>query len=262
MAPGSLPFFIKSTVLCLPVCRCVTTPTCLSARRHALLSTCPSSPTSCPSSSTVTASSTDTTRPKTSKCFHTIELTDTLKDKEHPIQTSFSGHLLIWEQQRAIISIIAISRIALGRILLLLALSEVTLSTAFSSDYSKCCCLPSLQTTSSSRSFTGKVSTCEATYTKPLMEPEVCLLIRVDLFHLTFIPQIRPSASLPPTHFILFVISTFLSCFSFLCLFSYPSFRILFLILLQVTTKEAVSPSCASSTCPQLRCPISCCKAP
>lgn len=47
--------------------RFATTQTCLSVRRHALLSTCPSSPTSCQSSCTVTASYTNTTGPRTSK---------------------------------------------------------------------------------------------------------------------------------------------------------------------------------------------------
>lgn len=49
--------------------------------------------------------------------------------------------------------------------------------------------------------------------------------------------------------------------FFFLCLVSHAAFCILFL-LFQVMIKEAVSPSCASSMCHQLRCPISCCKAP
>ena len=69
-------------------------------------------------------------------------------------------------------------------------------------------------------------------------------------------------APTPPFPNLFHLVYFHISLLFFFSLFSYPSFCILFLILLQVTTKEAVSPSCASSTRPQLRCPISCCKAP
>lgn len=72
---GSHAHFTNFTV-CL--CRCVTTLTCLSARKHVLHSTCPSSLTSCLSSSTVKASSMHTTRPRTSKLYHTNTLKDTI----------------------------------------------------------------------------------------------------------------------------------------------------------------------------------------
>lgn len=65
---GSHSHFTNFTV-CL--CRCVTTLTCLSARKHVLHSTCPSSPTPCLSSFTVRASSTHITTARTSKLYRT-----------------------------------------------------------------------------------------------------------------------------------------------------------------------------------------------
>lgn len=122
-----------------------------------------------------------------------------------------------------------------------------------SSDYFKCCCLPSLQITSSSLFFTEKVSKYLALNSDVHKAADGTRSLFTHLgCSLSFDIQSSVSSQ--------FLSSTHISYF-FLCLVSHASFCILFL-LFQVMIKEAVSPSCASSMCHQLRCPISCCKAP
>lgn len=114
-------------------------------------------------------------------------------------------------------------------LLLFLTLSVVTLFLHPPPDYFKCCCLPSLQITSSSLFSTEKVSLYYAL--KLLLELTVCFLIWNDLVHLIFSPQIHTSFSTPcstPLVYFLFVSPLFYilfltvpgddkgSCFSFL----------------------------------------------
>lgn len=213
------------------VCRSATTPTYLSVRRHAPLSTCVSGPTSCPSSSTVMVSFTHTVRPRKSESFHTETFTGSCNlgksnnrrsvracantvwigldlhsqwlckhCENFPFFFSLTnlppcGHKLIRVSQMAIIPIIDYRSCQIQVLLLSLTFfgvffwcNLVFLSTS-SSDYFKCCCLPSLRTTYSSRFFTGKVSTNRTLNTR---------IHKVLPWHvLTAEPQIHTSFCLP-----------------------------------------------------------------
>lgn len=76
-------------------------------------------------------------------------------------------------------------------------------------------------------------------------------------------PQLHPGGPPLSSSSFLSSSSSFDRYFLFLVISIYA--LIIFFTLcsvLQVMTKEAVSPSCASSTCPRLRCPISCYEGP
>lgn len=126
--------------------------------------------------------------------------------------------------------------------------NPVCLSTSFSG-YFKCCCLHSLRITSSSLFFIEKVSTSQPCFLdlhRTLLNPNVYHLIWDDLFHLTFKPSCFCHIfQIPPA----------------VCICLYSQSYVL-LLLMQVMTKEAAFPSCASLMCHLLRCPISCFKAP